>query len=96
MKKGERKKSTGAFKAQVAIAALKERESLAELSKRYGVHGTMISKWKQEVIERSGEIFEGKGSKTDKLPDIEDLYAKIGKLEMQCDYLKKISKMAGV
>jgi transposase len=96
MSKRQRRKLTGAYKSQVAIAALKERETLAELSKRFSVHATMISKWKQELIERSGEIFETKGSKKDNTPDIEKLYAKIGQLEMECDYLKKISKMAGV
>ncbi|MCX6258578.1 MAG: hypothetical protein NTW49_11885 [Bacteroidia bacterium] len=96
MIKGQRRKLTGSYKGQVAVAALKERETLAELSKRFSVHPTVISKWKQELIERSGEIFETKGSKKDNTPDIEKLYAKIGQLEMECDYLKKISKMTGV
>ncbi|MEI7943040.1 MAG: hypothetical protein WCH76_07780 [Candidatus Riflemargulisbacteria bacterium] len=96
MIKKQRRKLTAAFKSQVAIAALKERETLAELSKRFNVHPTIISKWKQSFIERSVEIFETKGLKKDDSPDIEKLYAKIGQLEMECDYLKKISKMAGV
>lgn len=50
--KAKRRKFSGAYKARVAIEALKERETLAELSKRFEVHPTMISKWKQEFIER--------------------------------------------
>jgi len=56
--KAKRRKCSSAFKAQVAIEALKERETMAGLSKRYEVHSNMISKWKSEFLERSAEIFE--------------------------------------
>ncbi len=56
MKKTKRK-FTVSFKAQVAIEALKERQTLAELSKRFEIHVNMISKWKQEFLERGFEIF---------------------------------------
>ena len=48
--KKTRRKFTGVFKAKVAIEALKERETLAEISKRYEVHPNIISKWKQEFL----------------------------------------------
>ena len=48
--KKTRRKFSSAYKARVAIEALKERESLAELSKRYEVHPTVISKWKMEFL----------------------------------------------
>ena len=86
---------TSAFKAQVAIEALKERESLAELSKRFGLHPQMISKWKKEFQERGFEIFETKGPIENHEKEKERLFAKIGQLEVECDWLKKISKMAG-
>lgn len=56
--KAKRRKFIAAFKAQVAIEALKERYPLADLTKRFEVHPNMISKWKQEFVERSSEIFE--------------------------------------
>ena len=77
--KQKRRKFSGAFKAKIAIEALKERETLAELSKRFEVHPNMISKWKQEFLERSGEIFDKK-SEADSEVDPEKLYAKIGKI----------------
>ena len=77
--KKKRRKFSGAFKAKVAIETLKERETLAELSKRFEVHPNMISKWKQEFLERSGEIFDKK-SEADSEVDPEKLYAKIGKI----------------
>ncbi len=55
--KRNRQKFTAAFKAQVAIEALMERETLAELSRRFEVHPIIISKWKQEFLSRSSEIF---------------------------------------
>ena len=90
MKKNRRKFSPS-FKAKVAIEALKERESLAELSKRFEVHPTVISKWKQAFLENSSSVFEKE--KDDKEEeqhlDLEKLYAKIGKLELENDFLKK-------
>ncbi len=94
--KTERKKYSAAFKAQVAIAALKERETLAELSKRFDVHPTLISKWKMEFIERSSEIFSTKAPDENSEAEKERLFAKIGQLEMERDWLKKISKRAGL
>ena len=93
--KKTRRKFTSAFKAQVAIEALKERETLAELSKRFEVHPTIISKWKQEFIERSVDVFE-KRSESEPGVDPEKLYAKIGQLEIENDFLKKSVRKAGL
>lgn len=94
--KTNRRKFSGAFKAQVAIEALKERETLAELSKKFEVHPNIISKWKKEFLERSGEIFETKPPEKQAEVDLEKLYAKIGQLEMERDFLKKVSKKLGL
>ena len=93
--KQKRRKFSGAFKAKVALEALKERETLAELSKRFEVHPNMISKWKQEFLERSGEIFDKK-SDADSEVDPEKLYAKIGQLEIENDFLKKSLNKIGL
>ena len=94
--KKSRRVFTGAFKGQVALAAFKERETLAELSKRFEIHPSMIKRWKQELSERSSEIFDSKSPEEDTEHEKEKLYAKIGQLEMECDWLKKISKKAGL
>jgi transposase len=93
--KKSRRKFTSAFKAMVAIEALKERETLAELSKRFEVHPNIISKWKQEFIERSADVFD-KRSESESAVDPEKLYAKIGQLEIENDFLKKSVKKAGL
>ncbi len=94
--KQKRRKYSAAFKAQVAIEALKERESLAELSKRFELHPTMISKWKQEFLENSSEVFDRKASEPEKDVDLDKLYSKIGQLEMENDFLKKSLKKIGL
>jgi transposase len=90
--KGKRRKFSPAFKAKIAIEALKERESLADLSNRFEVHPNMISKWKQEFLENSSVVFEkenGKEQSQELNVDAEKLYAKIGRLELENDFLKK-------
>jgi transposase-like protein len=93
--KKTRRKFTSGFKAMVAIEALKERESLAELSKRFEVHPTVISKWKQEFLEKSADVFDNK-SEGESGIDPEKLYAKIGQLEIENDFLKKSLKKTGL
>jgi transposase len=93
--KKTRRKFSSAFKAQVAIEALKERESLAELSNRFELHPNMISKWKQEFLEKSSGVFDQKSDKETGV-DPEKLYAKIGQLEIENDFLKKSLKKTGL
>lgn len=94
--RAKRRKFTAAYKAEVAIEALKERESLAELSKRYEVHPNMIAKWKKEFLERSAVVFETEPPQQDFDEERQKLYAKIGQLEVERDWLKKISVKAGL
>jgi transposase len=93
--KKTRRKFTSTFKASVAIEAIKDRDSLAELSKRYEVHPTVISKWKMEFLEKSAGVFDKKSDEESGV-DVEKLYAKIGHLEMQNDFLKKNLKKIGL
>ncbi|MFP4019124.1 MAG: transposase [Bacteroidales bacterium] len=92
--KKTRRKFTGAFKARVAIEALKERESLAELSKRFDVHPNMIGKWKKEFLDKSSTVFDKKKEEESEV-DPEKLYSKIGQLEIENDFLKKNLKKIG-
>jgi transposase-like protein len=94
--KAKRRKFGSAFKAKVAIAALKERETLAELAVRFEIHSNMISKWKQEFLDRSPEIFETSPPEKQVEEKTDHLYTKIGKLEVERDWLKKNLKKAGL
>jgi transposase len=92
----KRRKFTAAFKAKIAIEALKERKTMAELSEQYEVHPNMVQRWKNEFVRRSSEVFESKAPSNDFDAEREKLYAKIGQLEMEKDWLKKTSVMAGL
>ena len=71
------------------MAALSGEKTLAELAAEFGVHPTMISNWKQELV-RAGELF-ARGSKAPAVEDaqkvIDDLHRKIGQLQVECDFL---------
>jgi len=93
--KATRRKFTSGFIAQAAIETLKERDTLAVLSKRYEVHPAVLTKWKQQVVDRSSELFETEPPEVNFDEERQRLFAKIGQLEMERDWLKKISKTTG-
>jgi transposase-like protein len=96
--KNTRRKFSAKFKATVAIEAIKERASLSELAKRYELHANQIAKWKREFLENSEAAFETKVRRTpeEEMAGREQLYAKIGQLEMERDFLKKSLRKAGL
>jgi len=78
---GKRERYSALFKARVAIEAIKEKETLRELSERFNVSIMTISKWKGEFLENSTKVFENGSSVTDnKEKEIEHLHTKIGQL----------------
>jgi len=92
----KRRQHTAAFKAQVALEALKERESLSELAMKFKVSQSQISKWKQAFLDNSCAAFEKSSKKTEtEQVDVQALYEKIGKLEMEKEFLKKNLKKLG-
>jgi transposase len=86
-----RKKFEPAFKAKVALEALRGEKTLAQLSSEYGVHPNQISQWKQELIQRSIELFgkheSNNAAQNQELAD--KLHRTIGELKVENDWLKK-------
>jgi transposase-like protein len=97
MKKNRRKFSPK-FKASVAIEALKEQQTLIELSKRFEVHPNQITSWKREFIEHADAAFGGgnKESEQDSEVPVEKLFQQIGQLQVENEFLKKSLKKAGL
>ena len=96
--KRTRRKFSSEFKSQVAIEALKERYTLTELAHKFELHPNQIRQWKQEFLERSKSIFEVENSKKGDQPgaDVEKLYGKIGRLEMERDFFKKLEQIGSL
>lgn len=88
----QRKKHSAEFKAKVALAAIREEGTLQELSSRFGIHSTMITKWKAQALSDLSAVFTDKREKERKRSENDTssvLYEKIGKLEIENDFLKK-------
>jgi len=90
MSKRKRKQYSPAFKAKVALAALREESTTAELASRFGVHPTMISSWKKALLKSAADVFE-RGQKSNKNNDaqVDELYRQIGQLKVEQDFLER-------
>ena len=86
MSKRPRRNHAPAFKAKVALDALKGEQTLVELSERYQVHPNQITEWKKQLLEHAPDIF-SKERKSEQGPSVKDLHAKIGQLSMENDFL---------
>lgn len=89
--KRKRRTFSAEFKLKVILSALQERETLSELSQKYDLHPNQISKWKTEFLDNAAEYLKppSKQSKEEEQVDLNELYAKIGQLQMELDFLKK-------
>ena len=98
MSKQPRRKFTSAFKAKVALEAVKNQATLAELGKKFDVSPIVISKWKAEFLERLPGIFDRPGAAAEEgeQVDAEKLYAQIGQLKVENDFLKKSFRKLGI
>ncbi|GAA4365901.1 hypothetical protein GCM10023185_36610 [Hymenobacter saemangeumensis] len=90
--KRTRRRFTADFKAEVALAALTERQPLAELAARYQLSVSQITRWKLQLREQAAQVFAEPAAAPPATPDVEPLYAAIGKLQMENQLLKKMQR----
>jgi transposase-like protein len=83
-----RKVRDASFKARVALEAVRERETVAELAKRFAAHPTQIHEWKRRLLERAALVFEKENGKAEAV-DPAELYEQIGRLKVELEFLKK-------
>jgi transposase-like protein len=89
----KRRKFNGSFKAKVALAAVKEDRTMAELASEFGVHPTQITKWKRQLLDGLPGIF-SQGHREDFRQQqalTDRLYQQIGQLKVELDWLEKKS-----
>jgi transposase len=97
MTKRTRRTHTPAFKAKVALAALKGDKTLAELAQQFDVHANQISTWRTQLLEGAQGVFGGAPAEGAAPPvDLKDLHAKIGQLTLENDFLAGALSKAGL
>jgi transposase len=97
MTRRARRNHTPAFKAKVALAAIKGERTLTELAEAFDVHPNQITAWKAQLLEGATGVF-GSGARTESAPavDLKALHAKIGELALENDFLAGALSKAGM
>ena len=81
-----------AFKAKVALAAVKGDKTTAQLASEFSVHTSRVTAWKKQLLEQAAGLFEdGRGRRDETAADEQELYEQIGRLKMEVEWLKKKS-----
>jgi transposase-like protein len=87
----KRRSYSATLKARVALEALRERKTVAEIASQHQVAPTNITKWKQVALERLPELFKLPQTSDDKL--VESLYEQIGRLQVELAWMKKNERL---
>ena len=87
MSKRPRRNHSPAFKAKVALAAVKGERTLAELAQQYDVHPNLITQWRAKLLESAADVFGAEASVPEPAVDVKVLHAKIGELTLANDFL---------
>lgn len=97
MSKRQKQRYSAEFKAKVALAAIKGDQTISQLSSEYGIHPTSINQWRRELLQGANQVFAAGSKPTaqDAASDalVEKLYAKVGQLTVERDFLSKALKV---
>jgi transposase len=97
MSRRSRRNHTPAFKAKVALAAVKGERTITQLSEQYDVHPNQITTWKAQLESKAADAFGPGGSGAEQaVVDVKSLHAKIGELTLENDFLEGALTKAGL
>jgi transposase len=96
MSKRPRRNHSPAFKAKVALAAVKGERTLAELAQQYDVHPNLITQWRAKLLESAADVFGAETIPAEPVVDVKVLHAKIGELTLANDFLSGALGKAGL
>lgn len=96
MSRRPRRNHTAAFKAKVALEALRGTKTLAELATQFDVHANQITTWKAQLLDGAEGIFGAEASTSAPAPDLKELHAKIGQQALEIDFLAGALGKAGL
>jgi len=87
----KRKKYSKELKSKVAIAAIKGHKTANEIASEFGVHPSMVNRWKKQALESMADVFGNRRERNTKEIEAEKdrLYQQIGRLQVELDWLKK-------
>ena len=93
----QRKQRDGRFKAQVALEAIKNQQSISQIASEYGINPAQVSQWKKQVLEQLPQLFSSRRAKTTSDNDqlVAELYRQIGQLKVELDWLQKKTSRLG-
>ena len=100
--KAKRKRHDAGFKARVALEALKGEKTIQQIARDFDLHPVQVSEWKKKLLEGASGVFAGGGNVAAGVTEeslekvCEPLHAKIGKLTVELDWLRKKSKQLGL
>lgn len=87
---GTRKSYNSSFKTKVVLEALRERDSIQQIAKKYELHAGQISTWKSQFLSNAGAVFEKGSSQVEEDKEKDALFKKVGQLQLEVDFLKKV------
>ena len=98
MSRRPRRNHSPAFKAKVALAAVRGEKTMAELAEQFDVHANQISTWRDQLLKGASDVFGGAEKPETSAPaiDVKSLHAKIGQLALENDFLSGALDKAGL